>query len=113
MPQSPETGSKSYTLTTSRTTSPRIKFNARGGKIWLIADSAITTLTFYCAFAETGGLVSPLLSAASPPVQVAITGINVDATAGAVIDLPPEVFGGPYIIIVPDVAEAVVISTCG
>lgn len=111
---SPDVGSKAFTLTNDRTTSPRILFKQRGGKIWLIASSTITSLTFYSALALTGGLVSPLLTAASPPVQVAITSIVVGAN-GAVIDLPPEVFGCPYLIIVIGGAtsEAVTISDCG
>lgn len=112
MPSSPETASAPYTLTTDRTTSPRIHFKCRGGSIFLQANSTITSLTFYKALAFTGGLVSPLMTKDSPPVAVAITGIVVGAN-GAVIDLPPEVFGGPYIIIVPDHAEPVDIATCG
>ncbi len=113
MNTSPDTGSKVYTLTNSRTTSARVIFNGRGGTLFLGANSAITSLTFHKALAASGGLISPLLTRDSPPVQVAITGISVGAN-GAAIDLPPEVFGGPYIIMQTDAAdELAAIALCG
>lgn len=111
MASSPDVTSQAVTLGTSLAATGVIAFPARGGTIHIPASSPITSLTFYKS-EKVGGTFKPLMTAQSPPVAVAITGIAAGAT-GVAVDLPSQCFGGPELKIVANAAGPVVLSLCG
>lgn len=98
-------GGTTLALTTDQTTTPVLIYTGwSGGNIIIASGSPITSLTFYGCDTPNGTPVAVFDNTKATPVASAITGIS----APAIVPIPDECFGIPYLFIKVNSAGSVI-----